>query len=223
MITFKKTKRSFYGKWLYKASINLEGSSVIRYKTLNQLLEYFKEIENKTLHTYSIAFKVKTNKDEIFSVAKFFDSWSKEIYALRSEQGILDLYTNDQNLFNSFLETFNGLVRSVYRPEINDISLLQNKKNIVVKKYPHDRYRFKVFLLPHKVKDIDQKHNLLSWVESQNGKITISTALKEWFISTNWNWDRRYVLVEDEKTLLMLKLKNSDAVGSIYDYVISDK
>jgi len=64
---------------------------------------------------------------------------------------------------------------------------------------------------------------LLSWVESQNGKITISTALKEWFISTNWNWDRRYVLVEDEKTLLMLKLKNSDAVGSIYDYVISDK
>jgi hypothetical protein len=64
---------------------------------------------------------------------------------------------------------------------------------------------------------------LLDWVESQNGKITISPALKDWFISTNWNWDRRYVLVEDEKTLLMLKLKNSDAVGSIYDYVISDK
>jgi hypothetical protein len=201
----------------------LEGSSVIRYRTLDQLLEYFKDIELKTYHSYSIASKVKANKDEIFNVAKFFDSWSKDLYAIRSEQGILDIYTNDTHLFNSFIETFNRLLRSVYQPEINDISLLQNKKNIVVKKYPHDRYKFKVFLLPHKVKDIDQKHNLLDWVELQNGKITISTALKEWFITTNWNWDRRYVLVEDEKTLLMLKLKNSDAVGSIYDYVISDK
>jgi uncharacterized protein YeaO (DUF488 family) len=223
MITFKKTKSSFYGKWLYKASICLEGSSVIRYRTLDQLLEYFKDIELKTYHSYSIASKVKANKDEIFNVAKFFDSWSKDLYAIRSEQGILDIYTNDTHLFNSFIETFNRLLRSVHQPEINDISLLQNKKNIVVKKYPHDRYKFKVFLLPHKVKDIDQKHNLLDWVELQNGKITISTALKEWFITTNWNWDRRYVLVEDEHTLLMLKLKNSDAVGSIYDYVISDK
>lgn len=223
MITFKKTKRSFYGKWLYKASIMLEGSSVIRYRTLDQLLEYFKEIENKTLQTYSIAFKVKTNKDKIFNVAKFFDSWSKDLYAIRSEQGILDIYTNDKHLFNSFIENFNSILRSAHQPDNSDIALLQNKKNIIVKKYPHDRYKYKVFLLPHRVKDIDQKHNLLDWVESQNGKITISTALKEWFISTNWNWDRRYVLVEDEKTLLMLKLKNSDAVGSIYDYVISDK
>ena len=116
MIAFKKTKRSFYGKWLYKASIGLEGSSVIRYRTLDQLLEYFKDIELKTSHSYSIASKVKANKDEIFNVAKFFDSWSKDLYALRSEQGILDLYTNDKNLFNSFIETFNRLLRSVYQP-----------------------------------------------------------------------------------------------------------
>jgi hypothetical protein len=78
-------------------------------------------------------------------------------------------------------------------------------------------------LLPHKVKNEDQKNDFLNWCESQDGKITLSAAIKEWFLYTKWNWDRRYVLVQDEQTLLMMKLKNSDAVGTIYDYVVSDK
>jgi hypothetical protein len=42
-------------------------------------------------------------------------------------------------------------------------------------------------------------------------------------MKTEWNWDRRYVLVEDEGTLLMLKLRNPEVMGSVYNYVLSDK
>jgi hypothetical protein len=42
-------------------------------------------------------------------------------------------------------------------------------------------------------------------------------------MKTDWNWDRRYVLVEDEGTLLLMKLKNSEVVGTVYNYVIVDK
>ena len=57
----------------------------------------------------------------------------------------------------------------------------------------------------------------------QGGRILISPIVKDWFIKTEYNWDRRYVLVEDSQTLLLLKLRNSEALGRIYDYVISDK
>jgi hypothetical protein len=51
----------------------------------------------------------------------------------------------------------------------------------------------------------------------------MSEAVKTWFIHTDWNWDRRYILVDEESTLLMLKLRNSDFMGKIYEYVIVDK
>jgi hypothetical protein len=47
--------------------------------------------------------------------------------------------------------------------------------------------------------------------------------VQKWFLKTDWNWDRRYVLVEDEGTLLMMKLRNSDVVGTVYNYVVTDK
>jgi len=37
------------------------------------------------------------------------------------------------------------------------------------------------------------------------------------------NWDRRYILVDNEKTLLMIKLHSPDAIGTVYKYEIVDK
>jgi hypothetical protein len=42
-------------------------------------------------------------------------------------------------------------------------------------------------------------------------------------MKTDWNWDRRYVLVEDKNTLMLLRLRNSEVVGSVYEFVLSDK
>jgi hypothetical protein len=53
--------------------------------------------------------------------------------------------------------------------------------------------------------------------------VLISEVVKDWFIKTEWNWDRRYIFVEDAQTLLMLKLRNAEAIGRIYDYIIIDK
>jgi hypothetical protein len=223
MNRFKKTKRSFYGKWLYKVSINLEGGSVIRCRTLDQLDDYFKSQSTRNLSVSSLAYRAVSNQDRIVSVAKFLDALPKDQHFVRCEQSIFDIYTNEAHIFKLIVETYKDSLRAAFEPDVENLSLLQSKKNIVVKKYPHNRYKFKVFLQPHKVKDVDQKLEFLNWCESQQGKVTVTEAIKSWFITQRWNWDRRYILVEDEQTLLMLKLKNSDAVGTIYDYVISDK
>ena len=67
------------------------------------------------------------------------------------------------------------------------------------------------------------KRIYVEWIKGQHDRILISDAVKEWFVHTDWNWDRRYVLIEDSQTLLMLKLRNPEAIGRVYDYVISDK
>jgi len=197
---------------------------VLRHRTTEDLVKLFDSHKNQKLSMNSLMFKAVNNQDQILKLSKFLEKVDKQLYAVRHETDIFDFYTNNVDSFNELLLEFNNFVRLVCSPESGDEeSLLQQKKNIIVKKYPHDRYRYRVFLLPHKIIDTKEKIEFLSWIRSQNNRIRLTTAVNDWFLNTRWNWDRRYVLVEDQNTLLLLKLKNSEAVGGIYDYVIADK
>jgi hypothetical protein len=122
------------------------------------------------------------------------------------------------------LKEFEQDVRQRSEPFENSIELLEDQRVILSKKLPHDRYRYKVYLKPHLLaSDPQAKQQYLNWIEGQDNRITLTDSVKSWFMRTEWNWDRRYVLVEDEQTLLMLKLRNSDVMGRVYNYVISDK
>ena len=71
--------------------------------------------------------------------------------------------------------------------------------------------------------DVEGKKKHIEWIKSQAPRITCTDAVENWFIKTDWNWDRRYVLVDSEQTLLMLELRNAAVVGRIYKYVVTDK
>jgi hypothetical protein len=71
--------------------------------------------------------------------------------------------------------------------------------------------------------DIDAKFKYMEWVAMQGDKIRLTPIVKDWFIKTEWNWDRRYLLVEDTATLLMLQLRSGEAIGKVYEYVVVDK
>jgi hypothetical protein len=78
--------------------------------------------------------------------------------------------------------------------------------------------------MPHKMaKDREGKQKYLAWLKSQAPRITCTPAIERWFLTTDWNWDRRYVLVEDESTLLMMKLRGADVVGRVYNFIVCDK
>ena len=71
--------------------------------------------------------------------------------------------------------------------------------------------------------DLDAKQKYIEWIEMQGEKVRLSKRVKEWFIKTDWNWDRRYLLIEDDQTLLMLQMRSGDAIGKVYEYVVVDK
>jgi hypothetical protein len=133
------------------------------------------------------------------------------------------VYTNDQIFFETVVNKFDDCLVHCFAPVAGSEDFLDQKKAIISTKLPHNKYKYKVFLQPHKVTSVDEKIRWINWLDTQADRVLISKSVKDWFISTKWNWDRRYLYVEDEQTLLVLKMKNPEALGSIYSYTVLDK
>jgi len=220
----KQTTRKFYGKWLYKASFTIEGCALLRTKNLDEVEEFCLGPDPDTNH-FSFKQRAWHNKDVILPFVQFLKKYTSDVYSLRIESGLIEVYTNDNSFYDLISTSFEYILRHRLEPSTSSIDLLNSNQNyITVDKLPKGRYNYRVYLLPHKMKgDKEGKQRYLDWLKKQDGKVTCTPAVENWFLNTDWNWDRRYVLVEDEATLLMLKLRNSEVVGRIYNFVISDK
>jgi len=214
------TNRRFYNKWLYKVTLNIPGVSIFRQNSLEKipLLNF-----DGQKHTHSTMARASLHRQELIALSSFLLEWDKELWSKRIECSAIDIYTNDKTMYTDLFLAFEEMACARSEPNEKNLDLLENTGSIIVKKLPHNRYAYKAFLLPHKIKDRKDKKEYVDWITGQNNRILISNVVKEWFIKTDWNWDRRYVLIEDSQTLLMLKLRNPEALGRIYDYVINDK
>lgn len=198
------TKRKFYNQWLYKITVSAKNCWYLRSRNLDSILKRGKD---KTL----------------IDIAVYLDSIEKNKYFTRIEGNYIDVYTNDSDMIDYIRKAFQDQIKHVSTPSPDLINDTGNPKAILSKKLPHDRYRYKVFLLPHKIQDVSTKIRYLDWLDTQVPRVLISQIVKQWFIKTAWNWDRRYMYVEDEQTLLLLKMKNPEVIGSVYSYTVYDK
>ena len=173
---------------------------------------------------YSVLGKAYQNRFQMLKMINLFKEFPKEDYGVRIEGQRLDFYTNSYSIFEKVSEKFANSLVHKFEPSP---MLLENssKTNIVYSsRLAHNKYRYKVYLRPHKFKkDKESKKRFLEWLSTQQDRILISESVRMWFLTTDWNWDRRYMFVEDEATLMMLKLRSEDAVGKVLEYVISDK
>lgn len=214
----KLSNKKFYNKWVYKASFKLEGASILRQYTLDQIESV---LDNKEKYRYSYILDARKNKEEFIKIANLLSS-TQALYAKRIESSLIDVYTNDKDFLEEISTLLENKLFFKYYPLSNKIQE-DDEHNIFVKKIPHNKYQYKVYLRPHKFNgDTAAKQQFLSWLTTQD-KILISDKVKSWFLTTNWNWDRRYLLVEDYGTLLFLQLRSSDAVGRIHKYNVVDK
>lgn len=201
-IKIKPTTRKFYNRWNYKISLGIKNARNISTKTL----EY-----------------IQTHKHDsvILSLATDLHNFDGLSYAKRVETNIVDLYTNDRVFFEYFLKKYEKIVRLAAAPVEGKSP--QDPHSILANKLPYDRYQYKVYLQPHRLESKEIKAKYLEWLETQKPKINLTDTVKDWFYKTQWNWDRRYMYVEDEQMLLMLKLKKPEAIGTVYTYKICDK
>ena len=155
---------------------------------------------------------------------EIFQNTDKSIWSKRIERNCLDIYTSDQSFYQDISEKFHDIMIHRYEPSNDESKEKLKDQNILVKRLPHGTFQYRAYLLPHKMgNNTEDKKRYVDWLKNQSPRISCTMAVENWFIKTNWNWDRRYVLVEDEKTLLMLKLRNSEVVGKVYKFEIIDK
>jgi hypothetical protein len=206
----KLTKRKFYNKWLYKITLTIQGINYFRYSDLSSI----------TPRSYSYR---KTDTFYLHELDAELKSVEKSQWGKRIECNNIDIYTNDRDLFLRLSKRFEDITVHRFEP-VNEQQLLENGNVYVVNQYPYNRYHYKVFLSPHSLSnEEDRKMQFLAWVDTQGDRVRISDSVRNWFIRMNWNWDRRYMYVEDEQTLLMLKMRESDALGKVYKYLLADK
>ena len=226
MIKPKETKRKFYNKWIYKVTVKSPGVSMFRMKTFEEIIDFCYSSEPERTDTYwsRIYRSYWHHRVSLLNLTKFLMPVDNSIYTKRIEKDCIDLYTNDSAFYNSICDNFSDLIVQKFEPVVDNLNLLDNEKTVICKKLPHDKYKYKVFLRPHKMKnDVPNKQHYLKWLDTQSDRVLITEAVKRWFIETDWNWDRRYMYVEDKPTLLMLSLRNSEVLGQVYEYVKADK
>lgn len=223
LLPAKSTSRKFYNKWLYKITVQLNGASILRYEF--DKIESLLSEDKGNVGYWTWHGKAMAEKDFIMKLVDFLQFKDKNLWSKRVERNFADFYTNDKNFYNDLSELVSDRIIHRFAPEEGSIDILnESSTTVAVKKLPHDRYQYKVYLLPHKMKfDKEEKQKYVNWLKRQVPKLTCSEAVEKWFVATDWNWDRRYILVEDESMLLMLKLRNSEVVGRVYNYVLCDK
>ena len=218
----KTTSHKFYNKWLYKISITQKGSAFFRNNSVDKVIDFCNTGEPGG-YANSLQTIAYNNKEGILNLAEFFKEYDTDVWSKRIEGNSMDVYTNDSVLYDKFSAKFKDIIIHRFEPDLTNIDQLTDEKVIVCKKLPHKIYQYKVYLLPHKMADKEEKRAVVEWLKKQKPKVTCTPAVERWFIKTDWNWDRRYILVQDEQSLLMLKLRAAEVVGRIYNYVVADK
>lgn len=219
----KTTRRKFYNKWFYKTTLLVPGSSIFRIYSHSQIREIYAKGEGFPRMEYSV-FKRKSweNIDLVIRIIDFLSQQKKENYFIRLERDAIDFYTNDINFYDQINNAFTDIIKHRFEPDENSLKTLTEEPIIIVKKLPKDRYNYRAYLKPHMLKgDKESKVSYLKFLDGQSPAVSISESVKSWFMNTDWNWDRRYILVEDERTLLMLKLRNPEVLGKVYRFAVA--
>ncbi len=225
MLKSQITRRKFYGKWLYRVGVKCPGISIIRNLSLKETVAALSTLDSTSIRykTVFILPKTRANAEDIIKVCNFLSTLDEQSWSKRVETNHVDIYTNDADVYAQCQKNLKSWIVAISEPDLNSLTIIESSDRVAVTKYPHDRYQYKVFLKPHKLKgDRDSKIKFLDWLDGQD-KILISDTVKTWFLTTDWNWDRRYLLVEDPNTLLMLKMRGAEICGKVHEYVIVDK
>lgn len=224
--TAKKTKKKFYNKFIYKVTLDIPGCGALRYFSLSDVLNV--SIENIRTHQpwkERLVQVLVDHREEWAELVLFIESFDKKEWGKRIEGDSLDIYTNNTSLYNGLCENFVSRVTRRFQPPAGlEQEMLDEEKKIFVKEIPHGTYNYQAYLYPHKLgTSLTERTKLADWLELQVPKITFSKSIRNWVIQTKENWDRRYIYIDNEQTLLMIKLRSPQLVGKVFKYIKTDK
>lgn len=217
MLKKLKTTKLYYNKYLYKISTKMQGLRHLRYTKFMPHYEKLMQVNgfitlpdspiNMPLYRkyMSIIQPLMNNKD----------------IRIRSEDNTINIFLNDVHLYNRLCKDLDFCIQFVTEPENEQvIDLLQgNKKIILCKNYPHDRYKLKVTFkkLPANVKETMLK---FSQTYPKEQMLLSHCSLRYLSSPKNFYWETCYVHLTDTKLFTLISLVASGYIKKVEEYVI---
>lgn len=205
------TSKLFYGSYSYKVATQVRAGYLLKHKST---IDIDTVLLKRKSHGYSEEDQARLT--EFNSILSQFEG--KEI-KVRYEGSHVNFFVKDPALFDSLCKAFASFIEKTWKPlNTNEAEFLTNgEKRIIVNKYPHDLYSYKVFL---KTIPIDVRMNLYKWIEDQGDCFCISNGTRAYLQGlTKWKQDP-FILIKSSKELTMLALRANDYIRRTEKYVL---
>lgn len=237
----KRTTRKFYKKWVYKVSIRVTNVAIFRRLGFNvdegTIYSYLAGKENTRMpyaewgwgsfgsHSKNRYLTKEDNAHELAKLAGILQQFPDSEWQKRFELACcVDIYTSNYKLYEMLGKHMARYVQDRYEPANGTQDILENPKHIAVDHLPYGKYEYKANLnVRPLVKDPESRENLANWLKEQYPNVSCTDSVATWLRDGNIYASGRYVLVKDEATLLMLKLRAGSTVSSVYKYIKVDK
>lgn len=232
--TAKKTKKKFYNKYIYKVSLELEGAYALRTLGTQEIIEFATGLrappQSDDYEFDTANWKAKnahlihSNSKAWLTLLEILNSVPKNESTVRIESNILDVYTNNKNMYDSLCYEFADRTRNRHEPApgMTD-TLLDSNQEIFVKELPHGMYNFQVDIKSPLTLKYDELLNLADWCKSRKPAIAFTDATYNWLLKRDVYNTRRWIYVDTESTLLMLRLRCNDLLGTVRKYIKTGK
>jgi hypothetical protein len=234
----KDTPKAFYGKYLYKAELRINGVSMLRYaheqtsisdfcntvqKRKNLIKEYAKQrmaygADKSNYETYFSSWERPIYNSDPIMLYKIYQIISKlpGSYRYRLESNHVSLFFNTDtemfNTLNSIHKIEKGNIRNIWQP-VNDESIEQLSEGVIFMKNP--KFKFRVMIKEDRY-DAETKKQILAYVDNQEKQILIPKGMRRILEHPSRFYMRGYFYTNDESLLMFLKMIEPNFVRKVY-------
>jgi|TARA_B100001094_G_scaffold84117_1_gene80420 hypothetical protein len=232
--TAKQTKKKFYNKYIYKVSLRLEGAYALRTLGHQEILDFATGLRPPPQSDDAMFTTQSWRTKNAHSILKHGKTWisflgiintvPKNEATIRIETNILDVYTNNKTLYKTLCYEFSDITRNRHEPApgMKD-TLLDSNQEIFVKELPHSMYNYQVDLKTPTSLKYNELVSLAEWCKSRKPAIAFTDATYNWLLKRDVYNTRRWIYVDTESTLLMLRLRCNDLLGTVRKYIKTGK
>jgi len=216
MKNLKTNNKLFYGKWPYKVDGNLVGAYAIRFSP-----KFFKEWVTNPTQGYRAG--ASLDKNEVVDFREIIETLKVTLsIRVRADSRSFSIFCIDRSSVDSVISILKKWVHTTYSPESDNVlDFIQNNSNklVIVNHFPHEKYRYKVWL--NSKASSDTKQRFLKWTYLYAEKIKIADSTTKWLATEAKRWyTSPFIYVDSQSTLLLVNMYLGGNIKKTEEFIL---